>query len=102
MTLPTLYQKIHKIIAQIPKGKVATYGHIATLAGNPRAARAVGWFLNSSNEDDLPWHRVINAQGRSSFPEKTKRMLQQSMLETEGVIFENEKVDLDIFLWDGK
>ncbi len=101
MTIPTLFQKIHKIISQIPKGKVATYGHIAVLAGNPRAARTVGWVLNSSKSDELPWHRVINAQGRSSFPDRNKRMLQQSMLEAEGIIFNNEKVDLDIFLWNG-
>lgn len=102
MTIPTLFEKIHQIISRIPKGKVASYGYIAALAGNPRAARTVVWVLNSSKSDDLPWQRVINAQGRSSFPDRNKRMLQQSMLEAEGIIFKNEKVDLDIFLWEGK
>ena len=98
----TLFAKIYEIILKIPKGKVATYGQIAALAGTPGAARTVGWVLHSANDDNLPWHRVINAKGRSSFPEAAKRQLQQAMLEAEGVVFDkNDTVDLDVFQWDG-
>ncbi len=97
------YKKIYEIIQQIPTGKVATYGQIAVLAGKPHAARAVGWALNAASEAmDLPWHRVINASGKSSLPEKSGRMLQQILLESEGVVFENSKIDLEQFLWNGK
>ncbi|MHA1457965.1 MAG: MGMT family protein [Promethearchaeota archaeon] len=56
-------QEVIKIIKNIPKGKVLTYGMIAKLAGNPRAARQVSWILHSSSKKyDLPWHRVINSK----------------------------------------
>ncbi len=95
-----LFDKIHEIILKIPKGKVATYGQVAALAGNPRAARAVGWALNSRS--DLPWQRVINAGGKSSLPSDGKRQLQQALLEKEGILFEDGQVNLDVFQWDGK
>ena len=84
-----LFDKIHGIILQIPKGKVATYGQVAALAGKPRAARTVGWALNSHKSPELPWQRVINAGGRSSLPLDGKRKLQQALLEKEGVLFED-------------
>ncbi len=60
-------QRVKDIIKKIPKGKVATYGQIATCAGNPRATRVVVWILNSSSQKDkLPWHRVINSKGQIS------------------------------------
>ena len=98
-----LFNKIHEIILKIPKGKVATYGQVAALAGNPRAARTVGWALNSyPKSPELPWQRVINAGGKSSFPSEGKRKLQQALLEAEGIMFENGQVNLDVFQWDGK
>lgn len=54
--------RVHEIVAQIPKGKMMTYGQIATMAGSPRAARQVGQVAHWGNPD-LPWHRVVNAQG---------------------------------------
>jgi methylated-DNA-protein-cysteine methyltransferase-like protein len=58
-----------KLIKSIPKGKVATYGLIAQLAGNPRGARGVGWILHSCTKShQLPWQRVIKANGKLSFP----------------------------------
>jgi methylated-DNA-protein-cysteine methyltransferase-like protein len=63
------HQRVRQVIKRIPKGKVATYGQIALLAGDPRAARQVAWVLNSSSKrDKLPWHRVINSQGKISLP----------------------------------
>lgn len=100
----TLFNKIYEIILKIPKGKVATYGQIAAMAGNPRAARVVGWVLNSlPNDADVPWHRVINSKGTSSLPLESQRKLQQALLEGEGVIFDkNSQVELEIFQWDGR
>ncbi len=55
------------MVAQIPYGKVATYGQIALYLGHPRAARTVGWALHALPEGtETPWHRVINSQGRVS------------------------------------
>lgn len=57
------YQRVGCIIRRIPEGKVATYGQIAALAGNHRAARQVAWILHSSSKkENLPWHRVVNSQ----------------------------------------
>ena len=99
-----LFNKIYKIILKIPKGKVATYGQIAAMAGLPQAARTVGWALNSlPNGSGVPWHRVINAQCKSSFPDESRRKLQQALLEAEGMKFEkHEQVELDGFKWHGK
>ncbi len=98
-----LFHRIYEIVLRIPKGKVATYGQIARLAGNNRAARTVGWVLHAlPDESPAPWHRVINRSGRSSFPEAAKRSLQRALLEQEGVVFdENGVVDLAVFQWDG-
>ena len=99
----TLFQKIHCVLQRIPPGKVATYGQIAALAGNPRAARTVGWVLHALSDDAVPWHRVINAHGRSSFAEEAKRRLQQALLEDEGVAFDaSGQVNFEVFRWDGK
>ena len=98
-----LFNKIYEIILEIPQGKVATYGQVAALAGKPRAARTVGWALNSHPKStELPWQRVINAGGKSSLPLDSKRKLQQALLEKEGVVFEDGQVNLDVFQWDGK
>ena len=97
-----LFNKIHEIILKIPKGKVATYGQVAALAGKPRAARTVGWALNSDKSPGLPWQRVINASGKSSLPLDGKSQLQQALLEKEGIVFEDGQVNLEVFQWDGK
>jgi len=92
---------IFQILAQIPEGKVTTYGHIAKLAGLGQAARFVGTTLRNLPKDSrLPWHRVINSQGKISLPEHHPgRALQKSLLQDEGVEFIKGKVDLHHFLW---
>ena len=99
-----LTSRIYKISSRIPKGKVATYGQIAFLAGNPRAARAVGWALRRLPENSpIPWHRIINGQGRSSFQSEDKRKLQFALLQAEGVGFNSDGViDLNRYLWNGR
>ncbi len=64
---PTTYQLIYATVRQIPRGHVATYGQIAELAGLPRQARQVGYALHALPEKTtVPWHRVVNPQGKIS------------------------------------
>ncbi len=93
---------VYRVVCRIPAGQVATYGQVAALSGMPRAARQVGWALSAlREEDDVPWHRVINAQGEISprgGPEIVD--LQRSLLESEGVIFNPRgRIDLERFAW---
>ena len=89
------------MVGQIPYGKVATYGQIATLAGYPGRARQVGYALAGMPEElDLPWHRVINAQGRISPRVRTGfHELQHVLLENEGIVFEGVQIDLERYGW---
>jgi methylated-DNA-protein-cysteine methyltransferase-like protein len=90
---------IWETVKQIPKGKVATYGDIATLSGLSGQQRLVGYALhNLPPKSNVPWQRVINAQGRISLPRRTAGYRRQKkLLEKEGVVFEKEIVDLDRF-----
>jgi methylated-DNA-protein-cysteine methyltransferase related protein len=95
-------QRIWQVVALIPQGKVATYGDIARHAGLPGAARRVGAALRGLPTDTrIPWHRVINAQGRISLPAKSNSSyLQRERLEAEGVLFSGTaKVDLRRYRW---
>lgn len=89
-------------VKKIPRGKVASYGQVARLAGKPNGARGVGWILNSSAEvHNLPWQRVLNSKGRISFPKKSEEFaLQKKLLQKEGVKFsDDDSVDLERFGW---
>ena len=95
-------------VAAIPRGKVATYGLIALLAGNPKAARAVGTVLHGlrycpAEGLDIPWHRVINSQGKISAPNDGHRMqIQRQLLIDEGIVFDaHGKCRLLDYLWQG-
>lgn len=85
-------EEVIKIIKEIPEGFVMTYGQVAQIAGNKRAARQVAWILSSmSQKYKLPWQRVINAKGEISHPGSEQREL----LELEGVQFGfQDKIDL--------
>ena len=82
-----LYFRIYNVVRRIPKGKVATYGQVAALAGAPRASQVVGWALrNKVAGAKLPWHRVINRQGMISIENfDAPKELQVSLLRQEGV-----------------
>ena len=83
---------------QIPKGKVATYGQIASLAGIPRHSRLIARIMSGLPYNNrLPCHRVINSQGRITNPAEAR---QQSRLEKEGVTLLNERVILQVYGWD--
>jgi methylated-DNA-protein-cysteine methyltransferase related protein len=98
-----LYPRIYDAVCRIPRGRVATYGQIALLAGNPRAARAVGWALHRNPMPGvIPCHRVVNREGRCA-PAFAfgGEAVQRQMLEREGVAFNGDgHVDLEKYLWD--
>ncbi len=84
----SLYQHIHALVQQIPRGQVCTYGRLACLAGT--TPRVIGFALAALPEQsDVPWQRVINSQGRISARKDSERAtLQRALLEAEGVCFD--------------
>ena len=97
-------QRVINAIKSVPHGKVATYGLVALVAGNPRGARQVAWTLHSVTErEKLPWHRLINSQGKISLAKGAGYETQKELLLEEGVTFDKEdRIDLDQFLWKPK
>ncbi len=93
--------QILQVIAQIPRGKVLSYGEVAARAGLPGAARLVGHTLkNLPQESKLPWHRVLNSQGHISLPHDSESYkLQRERLESEGIVFIKNKVALKKYGW---
>ncbi|MFA7327873.1 MAG: MGMT family protein [Candidatus Kapaibacterium sp.] len=94
-------ENIFKIVKQIPIGKVTTYGAIAKAIGLQSSARYVGWALNSTKlSSDIPAHRVVNRvgelTGKMHFPTPT---YMREMLESEGVDFIGDSVDMKKHLW---
>lgn len=97
-----LYESIYALVQQIPAGRVATYGQIAALLGLYRHARVVGYALfRVGPESDIPWQRVVNAQGKIS--QSPLRYgsddLQRVLLEQEGVVFQGDQIDLNQYRW---
>ncbi len=98
------FKQVYRVVTMIPPGKVATYGRVAAYLGAPHGARAVGWALRALPEDsDVPWHRVINAQGRiSTSGGELDAHQQRVMLEEEGIVFDdNGSTDLRKYGWEG-
>jgi methylated-DNA-protein-cysteine methyltransferase-like protein len=97
---PTLL-KVWATAKTIPRGRVTTYGQLANAAGFPRAARLAGFALkNTPPGMKLPWHRVLNAHGRISFPPRSAPAREQRRrLEAEGVVFIGGRVDFARFGW---
>jgi len=94
--------EVKKAIRSIPRGRVATYGQIAALAGREHGARGVAWILHSSSEAaGLPWHRVIGSPGRISLPRGKGFEEQKRRLVAEGVaVGPGGRVDLKRFQWE--
>ena len=97
----TFKEKVYKITRNIPKGKVATYGQIAKLAGNKKAARAVGALMRvNPDAPHTPCHRVVSADGSlTGYSGKGGIKQKKLMLVREGIVFNNDKVDLSISKW---
>ena len=97
------YEDIYEIVMQIPRGRVATYGQIAELAGIPRQPRRIGYALSALPSDTrVPWHRVINSKGEISVrSRKGSEPIQMRLLKQEGVMFDRKgRIALDRFRWD--
>ncbi|WP_312101927.1 MGMT family protein [Acinetobacter venetianus] len=97
-----LHRQILEVIALIPYGKVATYGQIAKLAGISKHARLVGYVLKHlDQESSIPWHRVINSQGKISVMRINEKggNIQQQLLADEGIYVLNNKINLKVFSW---
>jgi methylated-DNA-protein-cysteine methyltransferase-like protein len=94
---------VWQVVAGIPRGHVLTYGEVARLAGMSRAARRVSMAMRRAPRGmKLPWQRVINAQGKISFPtDSSGYQRQKELLEQEGVVFMNGKIDLERFGYQG-
>ena len=92
------FEKIYEVVKSIPEGKVATYGQVALIAGNPRWARVVGYALHVNPEPGIiPCHRVVNREGRvaPSFAFGGEGV-QRQLLESEGIVFETDgRIDLE-------
>ncbi|MCR5611989.1 MAG: MGMT family protein [Clostridiales bacterium] len=100
--MKSTFELIYDVVRSIPKGKVATYGQVASLAGNPRWSRVVGYALHVNPEPGvIPCHRVVDRNGRISpaFAFGGENM-QAQLLSREGVTVVNGAVDLSIFRWD--
>jgi len=99
------HDRIFEVIRRIPRGRVATYGQIAELAGIPGQPRRIGYALSALPANSgIPWHRVINAQGRISFPPRSgHERLQRRLLKQEGIIFDGTaRINLSLFRWQPK
>jgi methylated-DNA-protein-cysteine methyltransferase-like protein len=95
-----LYEKIYATIRKIPRGKAATYGQIARLAGIGPHARMVGYALHAlTPEKKVPWHRVVGAGGKISLRGEGES-IQQTLLEREGVRFDARgRIPMEEFGW---
>ena len=94
---------IFQVIAQIPYGRVASYGQIARLAGIPKHSRLVGYVLKHMDADSsLPWYRVINSQGKISLSKLNDQgqNIQAQLLLAEGILVIGNKVKMKEFQWD--
>ena len=90
-------ERVWQLVAAIPRGHVATYGQIATLAGSPQQSRLVGRILSRLPTDTrLPWYRVINAHGKISNPNPVR---QRQLLEQDGIEVKLYRVKLPAYQW---
>ena len=108
--MKNFYEQVYALVHQIPRGKVSSYGRLASMLGRPRAARAVGYALNGLKDKqddpayaDVPWQRVVNSKGRISIINREHGGNEQAArLRDEGVAVNDKlQIDLDVYLWQG-
>lgn len=100
-TTSSLYQRIYNLVRQIPPGYITSYGRIGQLIGC--TARTVGFAMAAlPTGSDVPWHRVINSQGKvSPRTDADGNILQRDLLEAEGLCFDDkQRIDLALHSWD--
>ncbi len=97
----TFFKRVYEAVAEIPRGRVISYGALARLLGRKGAARTVGWAMRALPPGHgLPWHRVVNSRGGISLKGRSAD-LQRALLESEGVCFEeNGSIDMKRCCWD--
>ena len=95
------YETIWRVVSRIPRGRVASYGQVAAIAGFPRRARLVGRALSQAPEQlHLPWHRVVGASGRLALPPGSPALAEQvRRLRDEGVAVRNGRVPMRVSAW---
>lgn len=99
---PLFTTLVEDVVAQIPHGRVMTYGQIASICGNPQAARIVGGIAHFG-DPNLPWQRVVNKKGGLASGYPGGRQGHKKALEAEGMTISNNlTVDIDKFLWNPK
>jgi methylated-DNA-protein-cysteine methyltransferase related protein len=105
MPVPPFHREVYRLVRQVPRGRVVTYGQVAAMIGHPRAARAVGTALGSLRGallDGVPWQRVLAASGRCSHRDGFSAAEQRALLEREGIRFSRGgRVDLERVRWAG-
>lgn len=96
------FEKVYQVARQIPYGKVTSYGAIGNYLGAPRSARMVGYAMNSSNNKDVPAHRVVNKKGLLTGKHHFNGTnLMQQLLESEGIVINNNQIqNLQSVYWD--
>jgi len=96
---PNFRQRVEALVAQIPKGRVMTYGQLAALCGNARAARIVGGIAHFG-DPNMPWQRVVNKKGGLASGYYGGRRGQKAALEAEGFeVSDDYTVDVDKLIW---
>jgi methylated-DNA-protein-cysteine methyltransferase-like protein len=100
----TFSDTVRSVVASIPKGKVATYGQIAALAGRPKAPRGVGMIMRTNKDTKaVPCHRVVGSNGAlTGYAYGSGTSTKKQLLQKEGVKFKGEKVDLSTSQWQPK
>ena len=104
-----VFDQVYALVRRVPKGRVATYGQIAQMLGNPRLSRAVGYALHvnptppqgqSEGQGEIPCHRIVNRHGGLAPAFAFGGIQRQKLLlEAEGILFEGETVDLAKYQW---
>lgn len=96
------YSRVYALVRMIPEGRVSSYGRIASMLGQPRWARVVGYAMRACHDPSVPCHRVLQWDGRLAAGFGAGgRELQKELLEAEGVTVTGDKVDLARFGWEG-
>lgn len=100
--MESFFEKVYRVVRLIPRGKVATYGQVARLAGKPHAARMVGWAMSaSSSARPVPWHRVVGAGGRLVISKAVQYFqIQKRLLQQEGVEFRGNRIVMSRSQWE--